>query len=102
MSDAILKPTKAAHTAVRFRVRGAQLPARLSVTGLGANDSCALRTVDGGRDGVPVIPQPVYRDGQAVTLKQTEPVFVIYAPGQYELDKPATAADAGVFLNTGD
>lgn len=95
MSIPKINPTTQAKT-VRFYLKRDQVPARLSATGLAGSETVALKVVDGygGAESVTA----AYKDGAPQTLKATDPVTTIVAPGGYEITKSATAAASGVYL----
>lgn len=95
MSVPKITPKTATDTA-RFLLQAGQVPARLSAPGLTGAEVVALKIVD-GYGGAEVV-GPMYRDGVALTLKPTEPAIGIYVPGWYEVTKPVTAANVGVYL----
>lgn len=95
-SHALIAPKTATETVI-FTLAGKDLPARLSASGLAGAETVSLRAVDGPAE----TKTAVYRDGVAVTLKATDPIAVIDAPGPYEITKTVTAGLAGVFLAKG-
>jgi hypothetical protein len=82
----------------RFFLEQHQVPARLSASGLAGSETVTLSAVDG--KGATEVVTPVYKDGAAVTLKATDPVVAMYAPGRYEVTKSATAGLSGVFVSS--
>lgn len=92
-STPLIDPTTDEKTK-RFWLSRDQVPARLSASGLAGGETIALRAIDGPNG----IATPVYQDGEALTMNPTRPQLGIVIPGMYEVAKPATAGDVGVFL----
>ena len=90
----LIAPKTATET-VTFSLRGSDLPARLSASGLAGAEAVTIVTLEGPSGTVEVVP---YKDGAAITMVVDDPVILLLAPGPYEVTKPVTAGSSGVYL----
>ena len=97
-SDELIAPKTAADT-VTFTLGKADVPARLSVSGLAGAETVTLKTVEGPTGAVTITPTD--DAGDDIVLTADHPVIPIYAPGPYEVAKPSTAGASGVYLAKG-
>lgn len=93
----LIAPKTATET-VTFSLRDSDLPARLSATGLAGAEVIPVKTLEGPNGTVEGTP---YKDGAAISLKATDPVISLLAPGPYRMVKPVTAGACGLYLAKG-
>ena len=89
---------KTATATVTFSLSASEVPARLTASGLAGAEVVTLKTIEGPGGSVKVVP---YKDGAVITLKATDPVIALDAPGPYECVKPVTAGASGLYLAKG-
>ena len=90
----LIAPKTATET-VTFSLRKADLPARVSASGLAGAEKVTIKTLEGPSGSVEIVP---YKDGAAIEIVATDPVILLEAPGPYKLTKSATAGASGVYL----
>lgn len=93
----LIAPKTATET-VTFSLSKADIPARLTASGLAGAEQVTLTTVEGPSGSVKVAP---YKDGVVIVLKVDDPSIAIDAPGPYECVKPVTAGSSGLYLAKG-
>lgn len=96
-SRELISPKTATET-VTFTLSKSDVPARLTASGLAGAEAVTLKTMEGPDGSVKVAP---YKDGAVITLKATDPVIALDAPGPYECVKPVTAGASGLYLAKG-
>ena len=93
----LIAPKTATET-VTFSLSKADIPARLTASGLAGAEQVTLKTMEGPSGSVKVAP---YKDGAVIVLKVDDPSIAIDAPGPYECVKPVTAGNSGLYLAKG-
>ena len=93
----LISPKTATET-VTFSLRASDVPARLTATGLAGAEVIPVKTLEGPNGTVEGTP---YKDGAAISLKATDPVISLWAPGPYKIVKPVTAGASGLYLAKG-
>ena len=96
-SDELIRPKTAAET-VTFTLGNSEVPARLTATGLAGAEVIPVKTLEGTTGATEGTP---YKDGAAISLKATDPVISLWAPGPYKMVKPVTAGACGLYLAKG-
>lgn len=93
----LIAPKTATET-VTFSLGASEVPARLTASGLAGAEQVTLKTLEGPSGTVEGTP---YKDGAAISLKATDPVISLWAPGPYKMVKPVTAGACGLYLAKG-
>lgn len=93
----LIAPKTATET-VTFSLSAAEVPARLTASGLAGAEKVTLKTLEGPAGATEGTP---YKDGAAISLKATDPVISLWAPGPYKMVKPVTAGACGLYLAKG-
>lgn len=96
-SDELISPKTATET-ITFTLGRSDVPARLTATGLAGAEVIPVKTLEGPTGATEGTP---YKDGAAISLKATDPVISLWAPGPYKMVKPVTAGACGLYLAKG-